>query len=59
MPADGTRDDVCDKHADWLQSKPELLDALPELKGKVLACWCHSQRCHGDHLAMLADAGNN
>jgi hypothetical protein len=25
------------------------------LKGKVLACWCYPERCHGDYLAEWAN----
>ena len=33
----------------WLRKR------LPELRGKVLGCWCRPQECHGDVLAELAD----
>jgi ParB-like chromosome segregation protein Spo0J len=50
MDADGTRDEVCD-HYDWyLDYKPSLLSKLDSLRGKVLACWCYPERCHGDCL---------
>lgn len=52
---DGNRDDVCDKYEAYLLSNQTLLDALPELKGKKLGCFCKPQRCHGDILAKLAD----
>jgi hypothetical protein len=29
--------------------------ALPELKGRVLGCWCAPLACHGDVLAQLAN----
>ena len=29
---------------------------LPELKGKVLLCWCYPKQCHGHYLASLANA---
>jgi hypothetical protein len=44
------RDLVCDKYAEWLMTQPQLLAKLPELKGKVLGCWCAPKRCHGDVL---------
>ncbi len=31
------------------------MKALPELKDKTIACWCHPKACHGDVLAALAD----
>ena len=33
----------------WLRKR------LPELRGKILGCWCHPLACHGDVLAKLAD----
>ena len=32
-----------------------LLQSLPELKDKVLGCWCSPDRCHGDVLMRLCD----
>ena len=52
---DGDRLDVIRKYADWIMKQPYLLSCLPELKGKVLGCWCAPGRCHGDVLAKLAD----
>lgn len=56
MPKDGDRDTVCDNFArHYLPHKPSLLKRLDNLKGKVLVCWCHPERCHGDHLAEMAN----
>lgn len=56
MPADGDRDRVCDLYAEhYLPFKGELHRKLPTLAGKVLVCWCHPERCHGDELASLAN----
>jgi hypothetical protein len=55
MPGDGDRDEVCDSYEVYLSRKRSLLQRLPELKGKVLVCWCFPERCHGDHLAHLAN----
>jgi hypothetical protein len=55
---DGTRDEVIEKYKQDLLNNPELLKQLPELKGKVLACWCKPERCHGDVLLeQLAKLG--
>ena len=51
---DGTREEVIAKHAAWLQTQPELLAALPSLKGKRLGCYCAPLACHGDTLATQA-----
>lgn len=47
----------------WIVRQPELMDALPELRGKVLGCWCCNwspgetpeKPCHAVVLARLAD----
>jgi hypothetical protein len=52
---DGTRREVIEKYREWIVKQPELMAALPELKGKRLACWCRPAACHGDVLAALAD----
>ena len=50
---DGTRSEVIAKYEEFIRSKPELLASLHELEGKVLGCFCHPLRCHGDILIML------
>jgi Domain of unknown function (DUF4326) len=56
---DGTREEVIVKHKAWLLSpeNKELMNHLPELKGKVLGCWCAPLPCHGDTLSELALLG--
>ena len=41
---------------EYLTNQPILLKQIPELKNKVLGCWCKPEACHGDILAELADA---
>jgi hypothetical protein len=53
---DGTREEVIAKYRDYVLSRPDLVAQLPELKGKVLGCWCKPLQCHGEVLAELADA---
>lgn len=53
---DGTREEVIRQYADWVVEQKHLMDALHELKGKRLGCWCHPAPCHGQVLARLADA---
>lgn len=50
---DGTRDEVITKYEQYVRSSPELMAALPELKDKVLGCWCKPKPCHGDVLVKL------
>ena len=52
---DGTRAEVIEKYEKWIKTQPHLMAALPELKGKVLGCWCAPRACHGDVLVRLAD----
>jgi hypothetical protein len=58
----GTREQVIEAFRAHLMSRPDLLAALPELRGKRLGCWCKGRQgdkdvpCHGDLLAALADA---
>ena len=51
----GNREEVCDRYIEWMSTQPHLLQALKELKGKRLGCFCAPERCHGDFLAALAD----
>ena len=53
---DGTRDDVVDKYREWLLSNPtKIKQAIEELKGKNLVCFCAPCRCHGDILLEIAN----
>jgi hypothetical protein len=38
----------------WLRQQSRLMDALPELRGLNLVCWCAPLLCHGDVLLRLA-----
>ena len=51
----GSAEAVVEKYRDYLMKKPELLACLPDLKGKVLGCWCKPGVCHGDILVELAN----
>ena len=50
-----TREQAINSYAEWLQSQPELLLSLFELKGRDLVCFCKPQACHGDILLELAN----
>jgi Domain of unknown function (DUF4326) len=54
---EGDRAEVIAEYEEHLLSSPELMAALPELRGKVLACWCAPEPCHGDVLVRLANEG--
>jgi hypothetical protein len=52
-----TRKESIEKYREYILNNPELLAKLPELKGKVLGCWCKEDNknvpCHGDVLIEL------
>jgi Domain of unknown function (DUF4326) len=54
-PRDGTREQVIAKYEHWLVHQPELMAALPQLRGKILGCWCAPKPCHADVLLRLAN----
>ena len=54
----GNRDEVCNRFAEYLESRPDLLAQIPSLRGKLLVCWCKPLRCHGDRLAELANGAD-
>jgi hypothetical protein len=51
---DGDRTRVIEKYREYILGRPDLLARIGELRGKVLACWCYPDDCHGDVLAELA-----
>lgn len=57
MGRESDREKVCEYFKQHLANRPDLLERIRagELSGKVLACWCHPKRCHGHHLAELAN----
>ena len=46
---------VITRYGEHLEMRPDLKAAIPELRGKVLWCWCHPKACHGHLLAGLAN----
>lgn len=41
-----------------IRDTPSLWEALPELDGLELGCWCKPDRCHGDILLKLRQEKN-
>ena len=52
---DGDRSEVIKKYTNYILKQPELLKALPKLKGKTLGCYCAPKPCHGDVLVRLLE----
>lgn len=56
MPDDGSRQEVIAKFNNfYLPYKNGLQKKLPTLRGKVLACWCHPEQCHGHIIAEIVN----
>lgn len=53
-----TRAEAIMRYEEWIKTQPELMAALPELRGKTLGCWCKPLACHGDVLSRLANDGD-
>lgn len=46
-----------EKFFGWrLENDPEFARRLPELKGKVLGCFCKPNPCHGDFYVAYLDS---
>jgi len=52
---DGTRTQVIEKYRSMLLGNRQLIEALPELRGRDLVCWCAPAPCHADILLELAN----
>lgn len=56
---DGSRDEVIEKYRLWINSQPDLLISLDEIKKEnFLGCWCDypQENCHGSVLIELAES---
>lgn len=55
--SDGTRNEVISKYEAYLMSPNQrhLIECLPELKDKILGCWCAPKACHGDILKRMVE----
>ena len=42
-----------DMYEAYVRGRPELMAQLPDLSGKIMACFCHPLPCHGDVLVKL------
>jgi hypothetical protein len=51
-----SRKEAIESYEKWIRTQDHLMSSLPDLKGKVLGCWCKPQSCHGDVLKKLVDS---
>ncbi len=47
---DGSRAEVIEKYRAWIVAQPALMNALDELRGRDLICWCAPLACRCDVL---------
>lgn len=52
---DGSRKQVIELYREYIMNNRTLMEALPELKGKRLGCFCSPKACHGDVLKELVE----
>jgi hypothetical protein len=60
-PAKGRKTDhdrAVEEYRSYISGRPDLLARLPELRGKVLGCWCYPRACHGHILIELCYRGS-
>lgn len=48
-----SRKEAIKMYREYILNSPELLAKIPELKGKILGCFCKPMACHGDVLLEL------
>lgn len=53
-----SNDVVCEKYEEYLRGDKKLLDELPNLIGKKLACWCYPNACHTEVILKLMKERN-
>jgi len=51
----GNRDEVISKYEMYIMDNKNLINQLPELRGKTLGCWCKPKACHGDILKIMVE----
>ena len=42
-----------ERYEDYIRKNPDLFNAVMELEGKEIGCWCKPSPCHGDILIKL------
>lgn len=48
-----SKEEALAKYKEYVLASPELMEALDELEGKILGCFCKPEKCHGDILLEL------
>lgn len=55
MKTESQRSEVCDKYKEWVVTKPDKIQQIKKMKGKVFGCHCHPKQCHADFMKYIAD----
>ncbi len=55
----GQDEEIMASYRQYLLLDKALMGRIPELRGKLLVCWCYPKPCHGDILAALANEDVN
>lgn len=50
-----SREQAIEKFRNWAPTQAWLMEAIEELRGKRLACWCKPLPCHGDVYVELLE----
>lgn len=50
-----SREEAIEKYREYILNNKQLMKDLPELKDKILGCWCSPKSCHGDVLTELVN----
>ena len=53
MASEQERIEVIHRYHKWVITQPQLILALPKLRGETLGCYCKPKPCHGDVLVRL------
>jgi Domain of unknown function (DUF4326) len=53
---EGSRSEVISKYRCWVVTQADLMNALIELRGKDLICWCAPLACHAEVLRDLSNS---
>ena len=51
----GDRQMVVAAYRSWVCDQPKLMQAMHELRGRNLVCWCAPLACHADVLLEIAN----
>lgn len=49
------KDECLTRYEAWIRQQPDLMAKLPDLRGRILGCFCKPAPCHGDILVRLIE----